>query len=392
VIVWELLTGKQPFAGISKDDVRAIKARADFVFPVGQLNRNIPHLIALMHACLHNQPDNRLTSKQIVEHFHTIQSAFSPSSISSQVDIPPSPQQGTQEQKEDLKERRNERSSLFRSQLSFQMLGNPEQQGNNDGLFNGPQSVAFDGEGRVIVADGGNHRIQVFNGNGDFLFKFGNHGNRLSQFSRPTGVTTTSDGRIIVSDWGNHRISVWTSNGQFLTTFGDYGSQDDQFKDAQGVTVNSRDEIIVVDGANHRVQVFSSNGQFVRKFGCEGDNDGQFLSPFGVCVDKHDNIILSEIHNHNVQVFSSNGQFLFKFGEFGNGEGQLYGPHGVATTRNGDIVVADSENKRLSVFSESGVFLRHLPLPYDPYWLTVSDDNDVIISFTGQHCVGRVKL
>jgi serine/threonine protein kinase len=72
VIVWELLTGKEPFAGLSMDNVRAIKARNDFVFPIGQINRSIPYLIELMHACLQNDPAHRPTTKQIVDTFSNL--------------------------------------------------------------------------------------------------------------------------------------------------------------------------------------------------------------------------------------------------------------------------------------------------------------------------------
>lgn len=41
--------------------------------------------------------------------------------------------------------------------------------GGGPGQFNGPHSIAVDAEGRVHVADRGNRRIQVFDGEGKFL-------------------------------------------------------------------------------------------------------------------------------------------------------------------------------------------------------------------------------
>lgn len=54
-------------------------------------------------------------------------------------------------------------------------------------------------------------RPQVYSADGEFLFKFGSHGEGNGQFNAPTGVAVDSNGNIIVADWGNSRIQVWVS-------------------------------------------------------------------------------------------------------------------------------------------------------------------------------------
>lgn len=49
---------------------------------------------------------------------------------------------------------------------------------------------------------------QVFSADGEFLFKFGSHGEGNGQFNAPTGVAVDANGNIIVADWGNSRIQV----------------------------------------------------------------------------------------------------------------------------------------------------------------------------------------
>ena len=44
--------------------------------------------------------------------------------------------------------------------------------GSKPGQFNTPHSIAIDAQGNVYVADRGNHRIQVFDGDGKFLRQF----------------------------------------------------------------------------------------------------------------------------------------------------------------------------------------------------------------------------
>jgi DNA-binding beta-propeller fold protein YncE len=61
-----------------------------------------------------------------------------------------------------------------------------------------PFGVAYDpNNNRIIVADTFNHRIQVFDSNGNFLFKFGN----LWTVYHPFGVAYDhNNNRIIVAD------------------------------------------------------------------------------------------------------------------------------------------------------------------------------------------------
>lgn len=50
--------------------------------------------------------------------------------------------------------------------------------------------------------------LQVYNADGEFLYKFGSHGEGNGQFNAPTGVAVDTNGNIIVADWGNSRIQV----------------------------------------------------------------------------------------------------------------------------------------------------------------------------------------
>lgn len=48
----------------------------------------------------------------------------------------------------------------------------------------------------------------MYTADGEFLFKFGSHGEGNGQFNAPTGVAVDTNGNIIVADWGNSRIQV----------------------------------------------------------------------------------------------------------------------------------------------------------------------------------------
>lgn len=60
-----------------------------------------------------------------------------------------------------------------------------------------------------MVCDSGNHRIQVLKLNGEFVAKFGTRGSELGEFDEPGSIAVLSDGRIVVSDANNHRIQIF---------------------------------------------------------------------------------------------------------------------------------------------------------------------------------------
>ena len=61
------------------------------------------------------------------------------------------------------------------------------------GEFRSPSGVEVDREGRVYVADFYNHRIQVFDGDGNFLYQFGEEGHDDGQLYYPTDLAISGD-------------------------------------------------------------------------------------------------------------------------------------------------------------------------------------------------------
>ena len=73
--------------------------------------------------------------------------------------------------------------------------------GMGDGQLNAPAGVAVDSAGNVYVADQYNHRIQKFDGNGNFMTKWGMRGSGDGQFNYPAGVAVDSAGNVYVADY-----------------------------------------------------------------------------------------------------------------------------------------------------------------------------------------------
>lgn len=81
--------------------------------------------------------------------------------------------------------------------------------GSAPGQFNAPLGLGFDPLERLIVADTGNNRVQLFSSVGaglGFLGAFGSAGSGDGQFSSPVSVATAPGALAYVSDAGNNRI------------------------------------------------------------------------------------------------------------------------------------------------------------------------------------------
>jgi uncharacterized protein (TIGR03663 family) len=145
--------------------------------------------------------------------------------------------------------------------------------GNEPGKFNDPWGIAVDGAGNVFVADTFNHRIQKFDANGQFIMSWGRPGatdepgNGLdTQFFGPRDIAIDPQGRLLVSDTGNKRVQVFDANGNFIGQFGSSGNAQGQFNEPVGLAVDGAGNIYVADTWNMRIQVFDASFNFVRDF------------------------------------------------------------------------------------------------------------------------------
>ncbi len=116
----------------------------------------------------------------------------------------------------------------------------------------------------------------------------GKQGRENAEFVWPTDVSiNVFNEQILVADSGNHRVQIFEANGKFVKTFGKVGSRDGQLNTVSGLFIDSMSNIFVVDRLNHRLQVFDRYCRFLRSIGLgEGKAPGQLNHPFSCCVNK----------------------------------------------------------------------------------------------------------
>ena len=196
--------------------------------------------------------------------------------------------------------------------------GNVGRTGSSRTLLNGPSDVAVDsGNGEVYIADGaGNHRVAVFDQNGNYLRQMGGVGTGPGEFAsagtgHPSCVVLGNDGLVYACDRGNDRINVYTKGsggtpGTFVTAIpvipgtaalGTNGSASDiSFSPDAAQTF-----MYVADGSNERVWILNHamalSGQpaILGSFGNGfGHDAGEFTALDTITVDSSGNAYTTE--------------------------------------------------------------------------------------------------
>ena len=202
----------------------------------------------------------------------------------------------------------NNSSSSSQQDSSMEVLAGSGLQGFADGAgaaaqFSGPQGVAVDGEGNIIVAEFGNHRVRKITPDGTVSTLagsgsagFADGAGAAAQFNCPIGVAVDGEGSIIIADQWNNRVRKITPDGTVSTLAGS-GSQG------------------FADGAGAAAQVNYS---------------------FGVAVDGEGSIIVTDIHNKRVLKITPDGTVSTCFAGCGI--------RGVAIDADGCVVVATEDD------------------------------------------------
>jgi DNA-binding beta-propeller fold protein YncE len=186
--------------------------------------------------------------------------------------------------------------------------GQPAGVGASTDLFNRPTDVAFDGAGNIYVADGvGNQRVAKFDKSGVFVKSWGSKGAEPGQFGTSArAIAVDAQGNVYVADSGNKRIQVFDGNGTFKT---------------QITGVGSPQALCITPGPNQVLYASNSNppndidvageiyklkldGTVIGKFGKAGRTAKEFNFVNAIDCRIENNLYIGEIGNLRVQKVS----------------------------------------------------------------------------------------
>ena len=128
-------------------------------------------------------------------------------------------------------------------------LGKPGVRGNPPEALTDPTAVVTDpATGDVYIAESHTDvtdpnlvgRISVFDRTGKFLRVIGKAGTGPGEFRTPHALAFDSQGRLVVADRHNHRIQVLAKSGKFILEYDDFGR-------TSGLTIDPHDVIYTTD-------------------------------------------------------------------------------------------------------------------------------------------------
>lgn len=223
--------------------------------------------------------------------------------------------------------------------------------GYDNGNFREPRGIAFDAQGRAYVADTFNHRIQVFDPKGEFLFLFGEEGEGEGQFKEPNDLLVTPQGELVVLDTWNHRVQVFDLQGNFRYPFGP------GFYGPRGIALGPDGHLYITDTGSGMVKVFSLQGQPVRHWGGRGSRPGQLYEPVGIAVSAEGEVFVADTRNFRFVVYDLAGNPRRSWTLEDCGLPESAGEKHLCLTPEGKVLASDPANAQVLVFDPDGRLL-----------------------------------
>ncbi|MBM3229854.1 hypothetical protein FJZ26_05460, partial [Candidatus Parvarchaeota archaeon] len=242
--------------------------------------------------------------------------------------------------------------SDFKIGTVFQMDGNSVvkrigSQGDGPRELSGPRQITVK-NGRMLIADNQNNRIQMFHLSGEkkgLYEALGYEAN--SQITRPSAAIEFGNDILALDTYNNKVIVYGKDRLEYKSYFGSSGASNDKFDAPQGIAA-VQDRIYITDAGNDRVKVYDSNYTFVFAFGI-GKNGVQLESPNGIFI-QNNMVFVADTGNSRIAVFTLDGFPIETFGSKGNSSNKFNRPTGVAVFNN-IAYVADSENMAVKYYN-----------------------------------------
>jgi DNA-binding beta-propeller fold protein YncE len=164
-------------------------------------------------------------------------------------------------------------------------------------LFNRPTDVAWDAAGNSYFADGyGNSRVVKYDKNGDWVKEWGKRGTEPGEFHTLHSIATDAKGNVYVGDRENHRIQVFDGEGNFLKQFTNIGAPW-----AICITPGPKQYLYTSDSNPGQIYKMDLDGNVLGVFGKAGKQLGQFGWVHEIACPSENTLFVGELLNWRVQ-------------------------------------------------------------------------------------------
>lgn len=175
------------------------------------------------------------------------------------------------------------------------------------GPFNRPTKVAEASSGDLFITDGyGNARVHHFSAKGDLIHSWGEPGDGPGQFNLPHSIWILEDGRLLVCDRENSRVQIFNQEGTLLGSWDNvprpqelYVDKDNtvfiasRFCKAGGKTMAGK---TMTETCSPHVSIRDLDGNEITRWGRENPHEpGGFAGAHGMWQDSHGDLYIVEV-------------------------------------------------------------------------------------------------
>ncbi len=173
--------------------------------------------------------------------------------------------------------------------------------------FGRPTHVGINPDnGNLYVADGyANAHVHTYDPDGNYLGTWGESGTDEGQLNIVHNIDIDSNGHVYIGDRENHRVQIFDANGNYETQWVNMSRAAAVYIDKRGESdIVYVGEYFAGIGSNAigtdlgpRVSIYQTDGTLLARVGREsyGDESGRFYSPHGIAVDSKGDVYVAEV-------------------------------------------------------------------------------------------------
>jgi len=181
------------------------------------------------------------------------------------------------------------------------------------GSFQQATRIVVGAQGAIYVLDADENKVSIFSNLQDAPKIVGGFGWSSYSFDKPTGIAT--DGvNVYVSDFGNHRIQRFDRNFNYISSLYNRDTSDasSRFGYPLDVALSEFGDLFILDGENIRVLKFNSQNLFECKFGDIDAGKGKLQNPVKL-VATNSRIFVGE--KNKILVYDYFGNYIGSIGD-----------------------------------------------------------------------------
>lgn len=178
------------------------------------------------------------------------------------------------------------------------------------GNFRNSTAMSIDPRGNVFVLDAATNELLMYSSAGIFVTKTGGYGWLSTNFDSPTDVCSPNGIDIYVADYGNHRIQRFDKQLNYVSTFDLRSDDNSKFRLGYplSVGVDRFGALFVLEGENKQIVKINTRQHIERIFGGVDAGKGRLVNPKKIQVSSSDKLYV--LDDTTFKVFDIFGNFL----------------------------------------------------------------------------------